>query len=115
MRSADLFSFVKQFYVSLLSAGLQVNTLDNIHTVLQPTFQLAVRDNVLRSNPSDGVMVELKKNDGKNKGIRHALTACANEAKHVTETEHLGTSRGGCLFVSLDFNVPFNVPTDMAY
>lgn len=68
------FSDVKQFYVSLLSAGLQVNTLDNIHTVLHPTFQLAVRDNVIRSNPSDGVMAELKKNDGKNKGIRHALT-----------------------------------------
>lgn len=68
------FSDVKQFYVSLLSAGLQVYTLDNIHTVLHPTFQLAVRDNVIRSNPSDGVMAELKKNDGKNKGIRHALT-----------------------------------------
>ena len=68
------FSDVKQFYVSLLSAGLQVNTLDNIHTVLHPTFQLSVRDNVIRSNPSDGVMAELKKNDGKNKGIRHALT-----------------------------------------
>ena len=68
------FSDVKQFYVSLLSVGLQVNTLDNIHTVLHPTFQLAVRDNVIRSNPSDGVMAELKKNDGKNKGIRHALT-----------------------------------------
>lgn len=47
--------------------------------------------------------------------IDDSLTACANGAKHVTETEHLGTSRGGCLFVSLDFNVPFNVPTDMAY
>lgn len=68
------YSDVKQFYVSLLNDGLQVNTLDNIHTVLHPTFQLAVRDNVIRSNPADGVMAELKKNDGKNKGIRHALT-----------------------------------------
>ena len=68
------YSDVKQFYVSLLNDGLQVNTLDNIHTVLHPTFQLAVRDNVIRSNPSDGVMAELKKNSGKNKGVRHALT-----------------------------------------
>lgn len=68
------YSDVKKFYVSLLEDGLQVNTLDNIHTVLHPTFQLAVRDNVIRSNPADGVMAELKKNDGKNKGIRHALT-----------------------------------------
>lgn len=68
------YSDVKQFYVSLLNDGLQVNTLDNIHTVLHPTFQLAVRDDVIRTNPSDGVMAELKKNDGKNKGIRRALT-----------------------------------------
>lgn len=68
------YSDVKEFYVSLLKDGLQVNSLDNIHTVLHPTFQLAVRDNVIYSNPADGVMAELKKNAGKNEGIRHALT-----------------------------------------
>ena len=68
------YSDVKQFYVSLLNDGLQVNSLDNIHTVLHPTFQLAVRDDVIRTNPTDGVMAELKKSDRKNKGIRHALT-----------------------------------------
>lgn len=57
------YSDVKQFYVSLLAEGLQVNTLDNIHTVLHPTLQLAVRDNVIRSNPSDGVMAELKRTE----------------------------------------------------
>ena len=50
------------------------NSLDNIHTILHPTFQLAVRDDVIRTNPTDGVMAELKKSDRKNKGIRHALT-----------------------------------------
>lgn len=74
------YSDVKQFYVSLLKEGLQVNTLDNIHSVLHPTFQLAVRDNVIRNNPSDGVMAELKKNDGKNKGVRHALTLAQQRA-----------------------------------
>ena len=68
------YSDVKEFYVSLLKDGLQVNSLDNIHTVLHPTFQLAVRDQVIHTNPADGVMTELKKNDGKYKGIRHALT-----------------------------------------
>ena len=68
------YSDVKEFYVSLLKDGLQVNSLDNIHTVLHPTFQLAVRDQVIHTNPTDGVMTELKKNDGKYKGIRHALT-----------------------------------------
>lgn len=69
------YSDVKFFYYSLLNEkGLQPNTLDNIHTVLHPTFQMAVRDDVIRNNPSSGVMAEIKKNNGKNKGIRHALT-----------------------------------------
>lgn len=69
------YSDVLQFYYDLLhNKGLQINTLDTIHTVLHPTFQLAVRDGIIRNNPSDGVMAELKKKTGNKKGIRHALT-----------------------------------------
>lgn len=69
------YSDVKYFYYYLLNeCGLQVNTVDTIHTILHPTFQLAVRDEIIRINPSDGVMAEIKKKAGKNKGIRHALT-----------------------------------------
>lgn len=69
------YSDVKFFYYSLLNErGLQPNTVDNIHTVLHPTFQMAVRDDVIRNNPASGVMAEIKKKSGKNKGIRHALT-----------------------------------------
>ena len=69
------FSDVLQFYQHLLKdKELQVNTLETIHTVLHPTFQLAVRDNIIRTNPSDGVMAQVKKQPGKNHGIRHALT-----------------------------------------
>ncbi len=69
------YSDVRFFYYSLLKeAGLEPNTLDSIHTVLHPTFQMAVRDDIIRNNPSSGVMAEIKKKDGKNKGIRHALT-----------------------------------------
>ena len=75
-RIADIkYSDVKFFYCSLMNIlGLQANTLDNIHTILHPTFQMAVRDNVIRNNPASGVMAEIKKANGKNKGIRHALT-----------------------------------------
>ncbi len=38
------------------------------------TINMAVRDDVIRKNPTDGVMAEIKRNSGKNKGIRHALT-----------------------------------------
>lgn len=69
------YSDVLHFYHELLEKrGLQINTLDTIHTVLHPTFQLAVRDEIIRKNPSDGVMAELKKKTGNKKGIRHALT-----------------------------------------
>ena len=34
-------------------------------------MQLAVRDDIIRKNPSDGVIAEISKSSGKNKGIRH--------------------------------------------
>lgn len=69
------YSDVLYFYNHLIKdEEVQVNTLDNIHTLLHPTFTLAVRDGIIRTNPSDGVMKELKKKNGKNKGVRHALT-----------------------------------------
>lgn len=69
------YSDVTYFYNYLLNTeGLQPNTVDTIHTVLHPTFQLAVRDEIIRTNPSDGVMAEIKRKAGKNKGVRHALT-----------------------------------------
>ena len=35
---------------------------------------LAVRDDIIRKNPSDGVMKEIAQNNGRNKGVRRALT-----------------------------------------
>lgn len=69
------YSDVLYFYYYLIKErGLQINSLETIHTILHPTFQLAVRDNIIRINPSDGVMAEIKKKNEKNKGVRHALT-----------------------------------------
>lgn len=66
---------VKLFYYQLINEkDLQINTVDTIHTVLHPIFDMAVRDDIIRKNPTDGVMAEIKKNSGKNKGVRHALT-----------------------------------------
>ncbi len=63
------------FYNYLINEKeLQVNTLETIHTVLHPTFQLAVRDNLIRTNPTDGVMAQIKKKSGRTHNIRHALT-----------------------------------------
>ena len=69
------FSEVLQFYYHLLNEEeLSLGTLDSVHTLLHPTFQLAVRDEIIRNNPSNGVMKEVSKKAGKARGVRHALT-----------------------------------------
>lgn len=40
---------------------MKANTLDSIHTQLHPAFQMAVRDGLLRQNPTDGLMAEIKR------------------------------------------------------
>lgn len=73
---ADIkYSDVLQFYYYLLEKQeLQINTLESIQTLLHPTFQLAVRDEIIRNNPTNGVMAEVKKGSGQTTGVRHALT-----------------------------------------
>ena len=49
------YSHVLQFYLHLLNEEeLALSTLDVINTLLHPTFQLAVRDEIICKNPSDG-------------------------------------------------------------
>ncbi len=56
------YSDILQFYRYLVEeVGLSVSTLESVHTVLHPTFALAVRDDIIRNNPTDGVMAEIKK------------------------------------------------------
>lgn len=69
------YSDVLFFYQSLIDEReLSVHTVDSVHGLLHPAFEMAVRDNIIRKNPSENVMKELKKRVGKNKGVRHALT-----------------------------------------
>lgn len=69
------YSDVMYFYLYLINEkGLELNTVDKIHTLLHPTFELAVRDEIIRNNPSNGVIGDISKKAGKNKGVRHALT-----------------------------------------
>ena len=69
------YSDVLQYYFFLLNEmNLSLGTLDSVHTLLHPTFQLAVRDEIIRINPTDGVMREVSKRAGKARGVRHALT-----------------------------------------
>ncbi|MCR5024321.1 MAG: integrase DNA-binding domain-containing protein [Lachnospiraceae bacterium] len=58
------YSDVKKFYYDLMKEkGIKPRTLDGVNTVLHSTFKMAVRDEIIRSNPAEGVMAELKKSD----------------------------------------------------
>lgn len=87
---ADIkYSDVLQFYYYLLhEEGLALGTLDSVHTLLHPTFQLAVRDEIIRNNPSDGVMKEVSKKGDKTRGVRHALTVEQQRAFMNYISEH---------------------------
>lgn len=75
-RIADIkFSDLLQYYLYLLNdEEIALGTLDSVRCLIHPTFQLAVRDEIIRHNPSDGVMKEVSKRAGKSRGVRHALT-----------------------------------------
>lgn len=69
------YSDVLQYYYYLLNdLDVSISTVQTIHGLLHPTFELAVRDDIIRKNPSDGVIAEISKKSGKEAGIRHALT-----------------------------------------
>jgi integrase len=69
------YSDVLYFYNYLITEkGLQITSVENINTVLHPTFQLAVRDDIIRKNPVDGAYAEIKKRYGGSRKLRHALT-----------------------------------------
>ena len=66
---------VKKFYYSLiLEKGFKPNSMEIVNTLLHPAFTMAVRDGLLRLNPTDGVMTEIKKSYSWEKKKRHALT-----------------------------------------
>lgn len=73
--SSLTYSSFKTFYLSLSKDfGLSKNTLFLIHSILSPVMTTAVRDNVIRTNPSKGVLRELSRQHGWEETKRHALT-----------------------------------------
>ena len=57
---ADIkYSDIKRFYIHLIKdIGFKPNSMEIIHTILHPVFNVAVRDGFIRTNPTDGVIAE---------------------------------------------------------
>lgn len=77
------YSDMLRFYKNLIrkngkkkqrGSGLKINTIENIHTVLHPIFDIAVRDSYIRTNPTDGIMRKIKTSYNWEKKKRRALT-----------------------------------------
>ena len=69
------YSDVKKYYYGLIiERGLKATTVDHVHTILRPAFQMAVRDGLIRMNPTDEVMTEIKRSKFWEKPDRKALT-----------------------------------------
>lgn len=75
------YSTIYSFYCNLIdNLNFKPNSMEIIHTILHPVFRLAVRDNHIRTNPTDGVMKEIKQTYNWEKPKRIALTIPEQEA-----------------------------------
>ncbi len=74
-------STIKGFYVELMvKKGMSPATIDNIHTLLHPTFRLMVDDDIIRKNPASSVMKEIRSEFDWRQEPRHALTTDEQKA-----------------------------------
>lgn len=69
------YSDIKIFYHSLLvDEGLSGSSVERVNTLLQPSFKLAIRDQLILLNPCQDVLAELKGSEAWVEGERIALT-----------------------------------------
>lgn len=69
------YSDILAFYLDLINEKhLSIGTVERLHRVIHPALDMAVRDCIIRNNPSDKVIGIVKKQTGATRGIRKALT-----------------------------------------
>lgn len=70
-----VYTDIKKFYMDLIhNRNIKPNSVEVVHTVLNPVFKTAVRNDYIRKNPADGVMGEIKKSHDWTKKRKHPLT-----------------------------------------
>lgn len=69
------YSDLKRYYGQLMKErGIGVRSIEYIHMMLNPTFEMSVRDDIILKNPAKGVLGDLKRALGYSTKKRHALT-----------------------------------------
>jgi len=68
--SAITYSKARAFYNRLIfEIGLKPNSVRTINNVLHPVFEMAVRDDLIRKNPTDGILKEMNLEISRRHGI----------------------------------------------
>lgn len=69
------YSDIKRFYIKLLTeCNLSINTISTINSAMQAAFNIAVRDEILKSNPCVYAIKEVRRMPEATYEKRHALT-----------------------------------------
>ena len=77
-------SQVKAFYTSLITEkGLRPNTVDNIHNLLNPVFDAAVEDDIVRKNPCSKAMNDIREIPGWKSPHKVRGLSCTEQRKFV--------------------------------
>lgn len=76
LRKGESYSDILFFYNHLIcDLGLHIGTVQYIQRLIRPALEMAVRDNIIRANPANGVIQQLnKKTQSSGSYVRHALT-----------------------------------------
>ena len=70
------YSVMKKFFNELIhEGGFKPNSVETVQTILHPVFTIAIRDGLIRTNPTDGLISDLKRSNDWEKTKRHSLTA----------------------------------------
>ena len=69
------YSHIKSFYIGLMDEkGISADRINALNTILHPLFTMAVRDDLIRSAPTEGIMREIKSHNKTDKKSKQALT-----------------------------------------
>ena len=79
---ADIrYSDIVGFFGHLIKdRGLKISSIRNTYTLIRPVFDLALKDEIIRKNPTDGVLKAIGKTSRPSPKKRHALTIPQQEA-----------------------------------
>ena len=83
------YSMLKDFLISLIvDRGFKINSVEIIHTILHPVFSMAVRDEIIFTNPSNLLIADIKKSCNWERTKRRALTKIEqkNFIKYVSDS-----------------------------